>query len=84
MAQKSSRKNQIAGVSLEPQVMAYLDELAGRMRMNRSWVLNTIIHEYARFIEKKNLTPLAAHVAQTVGSSMTAHAGSKDRAVIEA
>jgi len=46
------------GVSLEPEVSAYLDDLAHRMRMSRSWVLNTIVHEYAKFIEHKNLTPL--------------------------
>ncbi|HEX3357882.1 MAG TPA: CopG family transcriptional regulator [Tepidisphaeraceae bacterium] len=48
------------GVSLEPEVTRYLDDLSRRMRMNRSWVLNTIVHEYARFIEQKNITPLAS------------------------
>ncbi len=48
------------GVSLEPEVTRYLDDLSRRMRMNRSWVLNTIVHEYARFIEQKNLVPLAS------------------------
>ncbi len=48
------------GVTLEPPVAAYLDDLADRMRMNRSWVLNTIVHEYAAFMEKKNLTPLSS------------------------
>ena len=33
------------------------------MRMNRSWVLNTIVTEYARYIEKKNLQPLASREA---------------------
>lgn len=51
------------GVSLEPEVSAYLDELAFRMRMSRSWVLNTIVHEYAQYIEQKNLTPLASREA---------------------
>jgi hypothetical protein len=51
-------KRVIAGVSLERHVMVYLDDLAGRMGMSRSWVLNTIVYEYARLIEKRNLTPL--------------------------
>jgi hypothetical protein len=56
----SSKNNSrfYTGVSLEPEVSAYLDDLAQRMRMSRSWVLNTIVHEYARYIERKNLTPL--------------------------
>ena len=51
------------GVSLEPEVSAYLDDLAKRMRMSRSWVLNTIVHEYARFIENKNIAPLESREA---------------------
>jgi len=46
------------GVSLEPHVSSYLDDLAGRMGMNRSWVINTIVQEYAAFMEKKQLMPL--------------------------
>ena len=61
----SSKKNSrfYTGVSLEPEVSAYLDDLAQRMRMSRSWVLNTIVHEYAIFIEQKNIAPLAAREA---------------------
>jgi predicted transcriptional regulator len=51
------------GVSLEPEVSAYLDDLAQRMGMSRSWVLNTIVTEYAHFIEKKNIAPLASREA---------------------
>ena len=53
-------KNHYTGVGLEPEVIAYLDNLALRMRMNRSWVLNTIVHEYAKLVEKKNLIPLSS------------------------
>lgn len=55
-------KRVVAGVSLEPSVMEYLDELAARMGMSRSWVLNTIVYEYAKIVEKKNLVPLAARL----------------------
>ena len=51
------------GVSLEPEVSAYLDDLARRMNMSRSWVLNTIVHEYARYIENKNIAPLESREA---------------------
>jgi hypothetical protein len=47
------------GVSLEPEVVAYLDDLAGRMRLTRSYVLNTIVYEYAKLMERRDLTPLS-------------------------
>jgi hypothetical protein len=34
------------------------------VRMSLSWVLNTIVHEYARFIERKNLAPLESRVGR--------------------
>lgn len=60
----SIKKNRVyTGVSLEPQVTDYLNDLAQRMGMSRSWVLNTIVQEYARFIEDKNITPLSSREA---------------------
>lgn len=60
----STKPNRVyTGVSLEPEVSEYLNELAGRMRMNRSWVLNTIVHEYAKYMESKNLSPLQSREA---------------------
>ena len=58
MSHPIKKNRHYAGVSFEPEVSQYLDDLAVRMRMSRSWVLNTIVHEYARYIERKNLTPL--------------------------
>jgi metal-responsive CopG/Arc/MetJ family transcriptional regulator len=55
---KKSKERFRTGVSLEPEVTEYLDDLARRMGMNRSWVLNTIVHEYAKVMEQKNLMPL--------------------------
>jgi hypothetical protein len=49
------RHKKIAGVALEPAVIDYLDQLAEQMRMNRSFVINSIVHEYARFIEGKSI-----------------------------
>jgi predicted transcriptional regulator len=63
MYNRSVKNRYYTGVSLEPEVSAYLDDLARRMRMSRSWVLNTIVHEYARYIERKNLTPLESREA---------------------
>ena len=51
------------GVSLDPEISAYLDDLALRMGTSRSWVLNTIVYEYAKFMEHKNLKPLASREA---------------------
>jgi predicted transcriptional regulator len=51
------------GISLEPEVAAYLDDLAFRMRSSRSWVLNTIVHEYAKIMEQKELSPLSSKEA---------------------
>jgi hypothetical protein len=45
------------GVSLEPEVVDYLNNLSQRMGMNRSWVLNAIVYEYAKLIENKKLMP---------------------------
>jgi metal-responsive CopG/Arc/MetJ family transcriptional regulator len=47
------------GVSLDQEVVRYVDELAGRMGLDRSYVINTIVYEYAKLIEKQNLRPLA-------------------------
>ena len=51
------------GVSLDPEISGYLDDLARRMGTNRSWVLNTIVYEYAKFMEHKNLKPLQSREA---------------------
>ena len=52
MRRRKSRGGRVyTGVNLEPQVSGYLDDLAGRMGMSRSWVLNTIVHQYAAFME---------------------------------
>lgn len=52
-----------AGVSLEPHVIEYVDDLAARMGMSRSWVLGTIVQEYAKLIEGKHIVPLASRPA---------------------
>jgi|GEM_PF-6061954 len=45
----------LTSVALEPAVMDYLDHLANRMRMNRSFVINSIVHEYAMLIENRTI-----------------------------
>lgn len=57
------RNRKLTGVALEPAVIDYLDHLAERMRMNRSYVLNSIVHEYAKMIE-----------GQTIRAEETIHA----------
>ena len=63
MSLNNKSKRFRTGVSLEPAVTTYLDNLSHRMGMNRSWVLNTIVHEYAKFMEQKNLSPLQSREA---------------------
>ncbi len=62
---KSQTKSErfYTGVTLDPEVLAYLNDLTGRMGMSRSWVLNTIVQEYAAFMEKKQLKPLQSREA---------------------
>ena len=60
MSTKNNSGRFFTGVSLEPEVQVYLDDLAHRMQMSRSWVLNTIIHEYAKLIEARSLVPLSS------------------------
>ncbi len=56
MSRKSKSNHFSTGVSLEPAVVQYLDDLSKRMGLSRSWVLNTIVYEYAKLIENKTLT----------------------------
>lgn len=60
---KKGSKRFFTGVSLEPEVQHYLDDLARRMGMSRSWVLNTIVYEYAKLMENKHLPPLSSREA---------------------
>ena len=50
-------RNYKTGVSLEPEVVDYLDELAVRTGFNRSWLLNTIVAEHAELARKRGLVP---------------------------
>lgn len=59
MSLKMPKKNHfITAVAFDPVVVDYVNDLAKRMRMSRSWVINTIVQEYAMFIEQKDITPL--------------------------
>ncbi len=55
MQRKSKSNHFSTGVSLEPAVVQYLDDLSKRMRLSRSMVLNTLVYEYAKLIENKTL-----------------------------
>lgn len=50
------RTRKLTGISLEPLVADYLDGLATNMRANRSFVVNSIVHEYARIVEGVDIT----------------------------
>ena len=57
---KGEGKRCYTSFSLEPTVAAYIADLSERMGMNKSWVVNTIVYEYAKVIEDKNLKPLSS------------------------
>ena len=63
IAAKPGKGRAYTGVSLEPVVLAYLDDLAGRMGTSRSWVINTVVYEYAKLMEAKDLRPLSSREA---------------------
>jgi hypothetical protein len=54
----SPRKNHITGVSLEPEVVDRLDQLAVQTGLNRSWILNTIVREYLRLMGERDAAPI--------------------------
>lgn len=56
----ATRKNYITGVSLEPEVLAYLDQASASMGLSRSWLLNTIVREYLRLAQQHNHPPLGS------------------------
>ncbi|HEY7119034.1 MAG TPA: ribbon-helix-helix protein, CopG family [Tepidisphaeraceae bacterium] len=58
MSSNPNRKqNYKTGVSLEPEVVSYLDQLAAQTGLNRSWLLNTIVAEHARVARERGLVP---------------------------
>lgn len=52
------RKRHKTGVSLEPEIVQSLDQLAAAAGLNRSWVLNTIVREYLRLMRERRVAPL--------------------------
>jgi predicted transcriptional regulator len=62
MSNQSSRTKYKTGVSLEPEVVRSLDELAAQTGLTRSWVLNTIVMEYLRLSRQADL-PLPSREA---------------------
>ncbi len=53
----SQRRKFSTGVSLEPDVVDYLERLTAQANLNRSWVLNAIVREYARLAQSRGITP---------------------------
>lgn len=63
MAPVPKRNHYVSAVAFEPAVVEYLNDLAKRMGMSRSWVINTIVQEYAMFIEQKDIKPLKSRTS---------------------
>lgn len=47
-SKKSSRITRPTGVSLEPPVINYLDDIARREHRDRSYIINIIVREHAK------------------------------------
>ncbi len=56
MSTETSPTKYKTGVSLEPEVVRSLDELAAVCGVNRSRVLNTIVREYLRLTQDPSVT----------------------------
>jgi hypothetical protein len=54
MSSNPSRTKYKTGVSLEPEVVRSLDELATVIGLDRSSVLNTIVRDYLRFAQQRS------------------------------
>jgi len=53
-----SSSNKIkASVSFQPDVIEYLDRLAKEMDRDRSWLINRIVREHARRVEREEDEP---------------------------
>ena len=63
MSSTSSRKKFTTGVSLEPDVLQYLDQLTTQTSLNRSWVLNAIVREYIRLYNPGEPAPFLSREA---------------------
>jgi hypothetical protein len=60
---KTKSTRAYAGISFRPEVLAYLDAVAQKSGMNRSWLVNTIVLEHARLAEAGKLPPLLPEAA---------------------
>lgn len=60
MSPSFMRRKFTTGVSLEPDVVQYLDDLTRQTSLNRSWLLNAIVREYVRLAPSRPLVPLSS------------------------
>lgn len=51
------KRNYKTGVSLEPEIVSYLDELSSQTGLNRSWILNTIVSQHAQLARRSGVVP---------------------------
>lgn len=63
MSSTSLRKKFTTGVSIEPDVLQYLDQLTTQTNLNRSWVLNAIVREYIRLAHPGDKAPFLSREA---------------------
>lgn len=67
MAQASKAKKYTTGVSLDMNVLRYLDEVANSDDRDRSYVINRIVREYAQ--QKGTPIPASSHQSKVLKSA---------------
>jgi hypothetical protein len=59
----SKRPRYYTGVTLQPDVLSYVDDLARQTDTNRSWIINAIVQQYAKLAQANTSVPLMSKEA---------------------
>lgn len=54
------------GIQLEPDVLAYLEDLKRKTERSRTWLVNAIVREHVRSIRERELQPALLEPAPAV------------------
>jgi hypothetical protein len=57
------RPRYYTGVTLQPDVLTYVDALARQTDTNRSWIINAIVQQYAKLAQANAPMPLESKEA---------------------
>lgn len=63
---RKSKDRYYTGITLQPDVLQYVDTLAQQTDTNRSWIINAIVQEYVKLtqqVQPKHFAPLGSKEA---------------------